>query len=217
MVWLQGLGKPHFLSMGTGGMKAWGGALGVFFKRLGLMDMGFCFPCEPDKKIWFSIHGCNIKIFLCCRNASFWVRNLDSLEFGPYAGVEKRWVGRLFMVLLTAIFAMACVYYGYDRGFVIGFMLALFCEILSLILLYNLLKRTEERVGLRLNPLIEEQRNTLKQVEALAEKRALVLDALVRSQPELSELVQGISGEHFPRDREDGGVGSGKAGENPSQ
>ena len=121
------------------------------------------------------------------------------------------------MVLLTAIFAMACVYYGYDRGFVIGFMLALFCEILSLILLYNLLKRTEERVGLRLNPLIEEQRNTLKQVEALAEKRALALDALVRSQPELSELVLGISGEHFPRDREDGGVGSGKAGENPSQ
>lgn len=104
------------------------------------------------------------------------------------------------MVLLTAILSMACVYYGYDTGVVLGFMLALFCEILALILLYNILRRTEERVNQHFSFLLDGQKDSLKKAEALAEKRALVLDDLLRQYPELSGPVAEACGETFPRD-----------------
>ncbi|TYT74829.1 hypothetical protein [Desulfobotulus mexicanus] len=102
------------------------------------------------------------------------------------------------MVLITAVLAMGCVYYGYDRGFVIGFMLALFLEVLSLIFVYNILKRNEEQVRMQFSSIMESQRTSIGNLETIAGRRAAALDFIAGQYPELSEIIAEKSGEEFP-------------------
>ncbi|MCW7755305.1 hypothetical protein OOT00_15065 [Desulfobotulus sp. H1] len=120
------------------------------------------------------------------------------------------------MVLVTAVLAMMCVYYGYEGGFVVGFMVAIFFETMALVLVYNLLKKTEERVRVQLNALLEKQKENLAHLELLAEKRGQALNAVVRHHPELSDMILENSGELFPEKPSETQADSGRAGMAPS-
>ncbi|TWI71724.1 hypothetical protein LZ24_01740 [Desulfobotulus alkaliphilus] len=103
------------------------------------------------------------------------------------------------MVLITAVLAMGCVYYGYDRGFVIGFMLALFLEILSLVLVYNILKRNEEQLRMQFSSMMETQRASISSLETIAGRRGETLDFIAGQHPQLCDIIAEKSGEAFPR------------------
>lgn len=99
------------------------------------------------------------------------------------------------MILLTAIAAMFCVYHWYDTGLILGFMTALCFEVICLLLLYNLLKRTEERVRREYDPLLDGMREKLQHQETQAGKRLVALQKVVAEHPDLAEMVEEVAGE----------------------
>lgn len=74
------------------------------------------------------------------------------------------------MIIITSIICMAMVYNYLDGGLAMGFMTALVVEVFCLIALYNVLKRTEDRVKLTYEKIIDEYREREKKHLRIIEK-----------------------------------------------